>query len=218
MINDPDIAYHLKELDIARNPESQYFTMPNFTENDHIILDIGCGIGQTFTASNMVDKRLLVGLDIDLKCLIYGHKQFENIIFVLGTAEHLPFRDNEFDLVISRVTLPLTNILKSIAEVERVLKSNGRVWFTLHTFSMPIKILIKSLFRLRIKDVVYRSYVILNGSVFNIFGIQFPFFVKKRYETFQTRIRMMKVMTNAGFTNICLERKGKHFICTAQKR
>jgi len=211
-------AYHLSELEIARNPKINSYAMPEFSANDQAVLDIGCGIGQTFVASKVEPGKLLVGVDIDLECLIYGRHQFGYITFVNASAEQLPFRDSLFDLVISRVSLPYTNIHQSLMEAERVLRKNGRVWFTLHPFSMVRSHLIQSLRRLEIKDIVYRSYVIVNGLTFNCLGRQFPFFVKRRYESFQSSSGMTRAMRNAGFVDIWVGKKGEHFVCMASKK
>ena len=218
MKTDSAIAYHLSELEIARNPKSPHYAMPEFSANDQAILDIGCGIGQTFVESKVNHGKLLVGVDIDLECLIYGRHQFGYITFVNASAEQLPFRDNLFDLVISRASLPYTNIRQSLMEAERVLRENGRVWFTLHPFSMVRSHLIHSLRRLKIKDVFYRSYVILNGLTFDFSGKQFPFFVKRRYESFQSTSGMTRAMGKAGFVDIWVGNKGEQFVCMARKK
>ena len=118
MSKDSPITYHLQELAIARNQKSPFHAMPRFSENDTAILDIGCGIGQTLVASSLENGKLLVGIDIDLDSLIYGQRQFGYINFVNGTAECLPFQSESFDFVIARVSLPYTNIPKSLGEIE----------------------------------------------------------------------------------------------------
>jgi ubiquinone/menaquinone biosynthesis C-methylase UbiE len=211
-----DIAYHLRELETVRNPESPFHVMPEFSQNDQVILDIGCGIGQTLVTFVFEHDKLLVGLDIDLDSLSFGHRQFHHIKFVNATAECLPFQDNSFDFVISRVSLPYTNIPQSLAEIARVLKNNGRVWLTMHPFSMVIKHLGRSIRNCKIKDVFYRSYVIANGVFFHLFSrlLQFP--VNKKYESFQTESRIKQCIKNVGFVEVYVQ-KGKHFICTARK-
>ena len=212
------IAYHLHELEIAKHPELPAYAMPEFSVNDKAILDIGCGIGQTFVASELDYRKLLVGVDVDLECLIYGHHQFRHINFVNATAERLPFRDNVYDFVISRVSLPYTNIPHSSVEIERVLNRNGRVWLTLHSFSMAMSRLIGAFRRLEIKEIVYRSYVIFNGLTFNLLGRLFLFPVKKRYESFQSISGIIRAMRKARFIDIWAGRKGRQLVCTARKR
>jgi len=210
------IAYHLRELEIARNPEWPQHSMPEFSKSSHAILDIGCGIGQTFVASKLENDRALVGLDIDLECLTYGRHQFGHIKFVNGAAERLPFRDKSFDFVLSRVTLPCTNIPQSLAEIARVLKENGRIWLTLHSFSLTTKQLNQSIRRLAVKDIIFRSYVIANGMLFHVFGRLIAFPVNRRCESFQTKSGMEKCMKRIGFGEICVQ-EGNHLVCTARK-
>lgn len=217
MPSDPDIAYHLKELEIANNPASAHYAMPEFLDTDQAILDIGCGIGQTFVASTRIHGKLLVGLDINLKCLNYGHRQFDYIAYVNGTAECLPFQAGSFDLLISRVSLPYTNIQRSLSDANRVLKTNGKVWFTLHPFSMAMKHLIGSIRNFEVKGFIHRSYVLVNGLIFHFFGKQFPFIFNKRYESFQTATGMYRAMKHAGFKDIFVGRRGRQFVCTGRK-
>lgn len=190
--------------------------MPEFSQADQAILDIGCGIGQTFVGASLGDDRLLVGLDIDIESLSWGSREFPHIKFVHGIAERLPFPDKSFDLVISRVSLPYTDIPRSLAEIERVLKENGRVWFTLHSFSKAIEELRDAIRNFAIKEILNRCYVIANGLCFHFFGYQFRFPFDKRTESFQTESAMRKCLRRAGFTDICLKR-GRHFVCTASK-
>ena len=190
--------------------------MPEFSQTDRAILDIGCGIGQTFIAARLEDDRILVGLDIDTESLSWGARQFEHIQFVNGIAERLPFPDKSFDLVVSRVSLPYTNIPQSLAEIERVLKDQGRVWFTLHPLSKSIGELEQAVRDRAIKDVVFFCYVIAHGIFFHFFGRQFGFPFSNRTESFQTESSMRKCVQRAGFTDIQF-RRGRHFVCTATK-
>lgn len=219
MTTDPDIAYHLKELEIACNPASAHHAMPDFLDTDQAILDIGCGIGQTFVASTKIHgkERLLVGLDINLKCLKYGHRHFSHVTYVNGTAERLPFQTGLFDLLISRVSLPYTNIQLSLSDANRVLKADGRVWFTLHPFLMTLGHLWRAIRRLDVKNTIFQSYVIFNGLFFHFFGKQFPFIVSGRYESFQTTSGMYKAMRRAGFGEIRIGKRGEQLVCTGRK-
>ncbi len=210
------ITYHLQELEIARNQKSPSHGMPSFSENDTAILDIGCGIGQTLVASSLENGKLLVGIDIDLDSLIYGQRQFGYINFINGTAECLPFQSESFDFVISRVSLPYTNIPKSLKEIRRVLKKDGKVWFLLHPFPMVLRNLKKSMFTLQIKKVVFYTYVIVNGIYFHIFGKQFASPVYGIYESFQTESGMIKALENAGFRHPTIQREKMIFAVTAQ--
>lgn len=223
MTKDSRISYHLQELEIARDQQSPFHAMPRFSENDNAILDVGCGIGQTLVASGLKNSKLLVGIDIDLDSLIFGQRQFGYINFTNGTAECLPFKSESFDFVISRVTLPKTNIPKSLKEIRRVLKKDGKVWFTLHPFSMSLSNFKKSILALltfKSKSVFFHTYVIVNGIYFHIFGKQFayPVFGKLygKYESFQTESGIIRALENAGFRNPTVQKGKIIFAVTAQ--
>lgn len=192
--------------------------MPEFLGTENDILDIGCGVGQLFAASPGLHGKRLVGLDIDHDCLAYGHHQFTYIAFVNGSAERLPFRAGSFDLLVSRVSLPYTDMRKSLGEANRVLRADGRVWFTLHSFSMTIKHFMQSLRRFAVKDMVYTLYVLINGCVFHFSGRQFPFIFAKRSESFQTTKGIHRAMKFAGFADIHVQKGGELFVCRGRKQ
>jgi SAM-dependent methyltransferase len=211
------IDYHLRELEIARNPECPDRVMPAFAEEDRVILDLGCGIGQTLlVSSGAADGRTLVGLDPDLGCLAYGHRQYSHLRFVNGSGENLPFASGTFDLVVSRVVLPYTHIRATLREIGRVLKTSGKVWLTLHPLSMALDYLGNAARSAELKRVVLGSYVLVNGALLHFFGRQFRFPVDGRYETFQTESGMKRDMKIAGFENVAI-RRGRHFLVTGRK-
>ena len=211
------LAYHLRELDIARDPDSPLHAMPELRAADQAVLDIGCGIGQTLVACGQLQERVLVGMDVDRDCLDYGKRRFGHIGFVVGTAERLPFQDGAFDLAVSRVALPYSNLGQSLGELWRVLNDTGRVWLTLHPFAMTWAHLLQSLRRADYRDVVFRGYVIANGLLFHCLGRQVRFPFNRRCESFQTEGGMRRGLRRAGFTDIQIHR-GQHFVCTARKR
>jgi ubiquinone/menaquinone biosynthesis C-methylase UbiE len=214
----PSIAYHLRELEAAHDPAARAYCMPEFLPADRAILDVGCGIGQTFVGAGLGQDRLLIGLDLDTECLEFGRARFPHIQFVHGAAERLPFPDQSFDMVVSRVTLPMTDIPRSLSEIGRVLKSGGRAWLTVHSFSKAKKEMKDAVRRRSVKDVLFRCYVIANGLWFHFFGRLFHCpFKTSRIESFQTRRSMQRCMREAGFTDVRVEH-GRHFLCTASKK
>lgn len=72
-------------------------------------------------------------LDVTTAMLEIGKKESEkeninNIIFVKGFAEKLPFLDNSYDIVISRLAFHhFSNPIPIFAEMKRVLKDNGKL-------------------------------------------------------------------------------------------
>lgn len=213
-----NIDYHLRELQIAAHPESCGYAMPEFLESDEAILDIGCGIGQTLVAGVGASSKLLVGMDIDLESQKYGRSKFEYLSFINAGAEELPFADGSFDFVVSRVTLPYTNIPRALTEINRILKRNGRVWITLHSFEKTWTRWKHAVLSLHIKDILYCSYVIVNGLLLTAVGNVVPWPINGRFESFQSCAGMLKAMHKAGFSEIAIGTQGKHLVCSAHKQ
>lgn len=210
------IAYHLEELKTARTPSSEHHIMPDVRNDDLAILDVGCGIGQTLVSLDLDSNHSLVGVDIEQEALVYGRNQYASVNYANCTAESLPFQDDSFDLVISRVALPYTNIPESLAEMQRVLRPGGRVWITLHPMHMTLRQLRDSIKRLKVKDVVFRCYVLLNGTLFHLLGKQLPFPINGKYESFQTSSSTIAALERTGFENLNVQR-GRHFLVTGEK-
>jgi len=210
------IRYHLIELGIALNPLDPRHTHPEIRKEDKSILDIGCGIGQTFIASQIGREVSVVGVDIDLTPLKYGKQFYHGISYINAEAGFLPFKNEIFDLVVSRGGLPYTNIPRCTQEIARVLKPGGRIWIALIPFSAQVKHLVRSIVSVRTKDIVFRSYVIINGVVLHFGGRVFSFPWTKKYESFQTKYGFRRILKTCGFKNIEMSTK-RHFLITAVK-
>ncbi len=98
------------------------------------VLDVGCGTGVVgVTAARMGAQ--VKGLDLSPVLLDRAHKNSEiarvNVEWKEGDAEALPYRDGEFDVVLSQfghMFAPRPEI--AIAEMLRVLKPGGRIAFS----------------------------------------------------------------------------------------
>lgn len=99
-----------------------------------IVLDLGSGAGlDAMIASPLVGKAGMVrGVDISPSMVVRAKKNaddasIENVSFVEGDIEDIPFEDASFDVVMSNCTLNLVpNQAKVFAEIARVLRPNGR--------------------------------------------------------------------------------------------
>ena len=202
--------YHLGELKIALDPDDPRHVLPPGLPPLARVLDVGCGAGQSLIAA--YPDRLSFGIDIDLDALKVGRTSSTRICFVNSTAEALPFMSNQFDLVFARVSLPYTNIPVSLREIRRVLKANGKIWLTLHSFAIPWKQAQKSNY----KGKIYLAYIVLNSLAFHVFQRQFSF-LGKRYESFQSERGIRRALAQNGFDNIHIAR-ARHFLVTAQVR
>jgi ubiquinone/menaquinone biosynthesis C-methylase UbiE len=210
-------AYHLGELAIARDPSSPAHLLPVIGAADRAILDVGCGAGQTLIAAALGENRTAVGLDVDHEALTLGRTLTDGVQFVGGGAETLPFADQAFDLVISRVTLPYTDIPRAVSEMARVLRPGGRCWLVLHPMSFAWRELGDAARCLRIRSVLYQLYVIANGISLERFGRQFAYPLRRaRFESVQTPRGMRRVLERCGFEGIAIGH-GHFFVVAAVK-
>ncbi|HKQ80565.1 MAG TPA: methyltransferase domain-containing protein [Blastocatellia bacterium] len=211
-----EIAYHLRELEIARTVDDARRILPELPEAFESILDLGCGIGQTLIACDLPPNAFACGVDVDEEALAYGRKMVDRISFVRASGEHLPFADGSFDVVISRVTLPNMHVPKALREISRALKPGGRVWFTLYPVTWILRRAGSSLKAGNLKNFAYQFYVMTNGVLFHLTGRQFRFPFNRRYESFQTVRSVTRAMKAVGFENVRAEQRG-FFIVTASK-
>lgn len=200
-------SYHLDELRIALDPSHPAHILPPEVERGSSVLDLGCGAGQTMIAA--YPNHVTFGLDIDLSVLQFGKTLSSGVKFCCGRAEELPYRDDAFDLVIARVSLAYTDIERTLREAQRVLKPDGRLWITLHSWKIPFHMASQSNWR----GKLFFLYIILNSLSFHWFQKQFS--VCGRRESFQTEGGMLKVLAQCGFKNMEVTR-GRHFLIEAQ--
>ncbi|ORX78881.1 methylase [Anaeromyces robustus] len=113
------------------------------TFND--LLDIGCGTGNTIA---MLLKDLpnvkYTGIDLAEKMIEVAKKKVvnENVTFVVGDAENLPFEDNSFDVILCKESIHhYPNPEKFFQESYRVLRPNGRLVIVDMRINAPIRAL-----------------------------------------------------------------------------
>ncbi len=104
----------------------------NINEGD-FVLDLGSGAGNDcFVAHSLVGENgFVTGLDFTDEMIEKANKNkeklaYNNIEFIKGDIEDMPFSNNNFDVVVSNCVLNLVpNKIKAFNEIFRVLKSNG---------------------------------------------------------------------------------------------
>jgi SAM-dependent methyltransferase len=110
------------------------------------VLDLGCGAGtDTLVAAQMVGPAgRVIGIDMTPEMLAQareaaGELGAENVEFVEAEAEHLPFSDASFDVVISNGVIDLIPDKDAVfAELERVLRPGGRIQIADVTIQQPV--------------------------------------------------------------------------------
>jgi ubiquinone/menaquinone biosynthesis C-methylase UbiE len=94
------------------------------------VLDVGCAFG-AITAGLAINGRELYGIDVNHEYVIDAHSHYQDIAFLVGAGEALPFPDNHFDCVVmSEVLEHVADEPRSLAEVCRVLAPGGTFLLT----------------------------------------------------------------------------------------
>ena len=188
---------------------------PNTEKAVFRVLDVGCGSGDSLREElercrqTMGDTRQfqMVGVDIDEATLEQGRATHPRFLFVHARGEQLPFADQSFDAIISRVALPYMDIPAALHEMRRVLKPGGELRIKLHPFTFTLQEIRAEmnsgpLWR-RAQKFIYRGYVIANGVALHIGGFNFRFpLARRRCESFQTKKAIKRALVAAGFTQI----------------
>jgi len=135
------LGYEMECLDLIPSESIESFAgvgyfcdIANFKEGEKV-LDLGSGSGMdTFITGLKVGKSgHVTGIDMTNEQLekatrLAEESKFENVKFVKGYLEQLPFADATFDVVISNGVINLCpDKEKVFAEVARVLKPKGRM-------------------------------------------------------------------------------------------
>lgn len=201
--------YHLRELEIARDPHRPEHAMPPYLPPPARVLDIGCGAGQTLIAG--FADRVSFGMDVDLSALQLGRTLTKQIRFATAKAEALPYRSGSFDMVVARVSLPYTRLAESLAEIHRVLTPGGLLWAVLHPFGLSWKQALKSGFR----GKMLFGYILMNSLLFH--WCQRQFSIAGRCESFQTRRGVRKALEACGFGEIAFDTSAHQFVVTARR-
>jgi ubiquinone/menaquinone biosynthesis C-methylase UbiE len=148
-------------------------------------------------------------VDVDAEALALGRTLTDRIQFIRAPAEAIPLPSASFDLVISRVALPYTDVPRAVHEIARLLRPGGRCWIVLHPVAFAWKELLTQVRRARVKGVVYECYVLANGLLLHLFGrvIRYPL-RKSRVESVQTVAGIRRVLQAAGFRDVTIQAHG----------
>lgn len=209
--------YHLSELQIATSVDDPRRAAPSVPADCRLVLDVGCGAGQTLIAAHLDSGTLACGIDCDFAALRLGQQLTRRVQFVCARGEQLPLTSSSFDLVMSRVALPYMRIHTALREFARVLKPNGYLWLVLHPVSMTLSELLASLRSRHFKDALYRLFVLVNGLTFHITGRVFVMpSTSARCESFQTEHGMRRALRVTGFREVEIVR-GRSFVVKARR-
>jgi len=97
--------------------------------NVHNVLEVGCGAGMLADYLSGKYHMKVTGTDVDLEQIELARgflKKNDRLNFLTADATELPFKDSEFDLVLSFMVMHhISNWKKAFEEINRVLKPGG---------------------------------------------------------------------------------------------
>ena len=173
---------------------------PYLTKSAH--LDVGCWTGGFFSLCRSVSK-ISIGLDLQLPPLLTGKKHNSHWLFVSGSVLSLSFQNSSFDLVtLSEVIehLPRNSEVTSLREINRVLRSKGKIFLTTPNMN-PISICADPAYfffghrhysvdklRAMLESADFRIISILHcGGFFQVFNgflaVAYKYFLKRKFIT-----------------------------------
>ena len=144
-----DFLNHFLSLGIDIFWRKKFIKKMNLSNNTSL-LDVACGTGDVCFEIQKKYNISITGLDLSENMIILANKKAQQnnqqIKFIHGDGENLPFKDNTFDyLTISYGFRNISNYEKALKEFYRVLKPEGRLGIL--EFSKPKSKIIGRLFR-----------------------------------------------------------------------
>lgn len=217
--NDASLEYHLRELEIAQDPDNPHRSLPSLPEGCRRVLDVGCGVGQTLVALNLPPDVEAHGVDIDAKAVSYGQDHFPALQLRVASGHALPYPNEYFDLVLCRVALPYMHVPRALAEFHRVLQRGGQLWLTRHSLGMFLSDMAKAARAVQPKQILYRGYTLAN-SFLPLLGMQLRFpFNRERIESYQPQWVLRRVLRRAGFEGVTMwNRNGVAHVTAVRRR
>ncbi|MEW6097443.1 MAG: class I SAM-dependent methyltransferase [bacterium] len=125
---------------------SQILTSLAEIDSTKKILELGCGTGEyTLRLANTASKIIAIDVSIPLIQQAKQKVKSSDVYFVVSNAENLPFKDNTFNAVVGNAVLHHLNLNKTLDEIKRVLKSDGKIAFTEPNMLNPQNLIVKNI-------------------------------------------------------------------------
>jgi demethylmenaquinone methyltransferase/2-methoxy-6-polyprenyl-1,4-benzoquinol methylase len=169
------------------------------------ILDIATGTGDLAIELAKLNPKEIIGADIAVDMLKVGEKKIQKkgldkiIKLEQGDAENMKFETGYFDAVtVAFGVRNYENLLKGLKEMHRVLRPGGKV--AILEFSKPSAFPVKNLYNFYFKNILPNigKKVSKNDEAYT--------YLPESVQQFPEGRNFMKVMKEAGFTQISQER------------
>ena len=162
-----DFLNHFLSLGIDIIWRKKFIRSLDFSDGDKV-LDVATETGDVAFGIRKKYKADIIGLDLSVNMLEIAKTKskklnIDNIEFIEGDAENLPFDDNTFDkVVISYGLRNLGNCNKGLEEFYRVLKPNGKVGIL--EFLQPKSTIISIIFKFYFNNILPRIASLFSNS------------------------------------------------------
>jgi len=170
----------------------------NFSNHDKV-LDVATGTGDVAFAIRKKYKTEIIGLDLSVNMLEKAKQKskkykIDDISFIEGDAENLPFDDNTFDkLVISYGLRNLGNCERGLSEFYRVLKPNGKIGIL--EFLHPKSTIIARIFKFYFNTILPRvASLFSNSKAYR--------YLPESVENFLSADELKLVLNKVGFDDV----------------
>lgn len=128
-----------KDYNVARRgyPNAVFTYLKKIMKGKELkVLDIGCGTGIS-TRQLKKHKFNVTGVDKESKMINLAKGKGDRIHYVVASIDKMPFKDNEFDVITAFTAFHWFTDKKSVAEIKRVLKTNGLFFAALKKTAIP---------------------------------------------------------------------------------
>ena len=193
-----DFLNHFLSLGIDIIWRKKFIKSTHFSDGDRV-LDVATGTGDVAFTIRKKYKTDITGLDLSVNMLEIAKRKsiklkINDIDFIEGDAENLPFNDDTFDkVVISYGLRNLGDCKKGIEEFYRVLKPNGTLGVL--EFLQPQSTIIAKIFKFYFNNILPRiASLFSNSKAYR--------YLPESVENFMSPNELKRLLKEIGFQSI----------------
>ncbi len=168
------------------------------------VLEVGCGAGQELLPFIERTTAFCVGVDVAEELGTVANSLFDRkdcgnrVALIRARGEKLPFDAASFDVVLCRVALPYMNNRQTIAEIARVLRSNGIFLLKTHAPAFYLGMIGRRWRTFSLKQIAYPVVCLAGGMWHWLTSRQLHKGFWQGKEIFQTRRFLEKEFAKNG--------------------